>query len=392
LDELKEARAAQEAGDADYDKAAAEKERLEEAEEKEFIPLKVGSVTGARAKKQAASLLALAKSADFDTSLLEGLQGALTAKPAQRTAMDEMVIMAFETQVTTRIAELETAMAQLSPAREARAAAVQAKNDAHLVARERHVARQEALRKAVEAAKDSEAALAGRRRAVESVDSEFQELRARRAIMKDVLDDFVAGPAAALRELDPGPPTAEPPPPLGAEAAPAEAEGEIAALLEEEAAAGPGEGATEDTVEDAVEDAAGPAEDAAGPAEDAEAEVGSAPAAADVPGSDGAAPKDTEASVLRIMGMVEDMEDAEAEEAGGAPALAARAPRQEFSCKVCLKSTNEVALLLCDGMDGDCNAAYHYYCVGLDSVPEGDWFCPQCAGEEAKCFEALEPA
>ncbi|CAK0848635.1 unnamed protein product, partial [Prorocentrum cordatum] len=52
---------------------------------------------------------------------------------------------------------------------------------------------------------------------------------------------------------------------------------------------------------------------------------------------------------------------------------------EEQVCPACGEPGNEDALLLCDGREGRCNAAYHYYCVGLRRVPEGDWLCPACA-------------
>ncbi|KAI9675326.1 MAG: hypothetical protein M1817_001229 [Caeruleum heppii] len=57
--------------------------------------------------------------------------------------------------------------------------------------------------------------------------------------------------------------------------------------------------------------------------------------------------------------VVEDLGDEEAE---GEP------------CPICHESDNEEELLLCDS----CDANYHTYCIGLDSVPEGDWFCSRC--------------
>uniref|UniRef100_A0A7S0B8N9 PHD and RING finger domain-containing protein 1 n=1 Tax=Pyrodinium bahamense TaxID=73915 RepID=A0A7S0B8N9_9DINO len=47
-------------------------------------------------------------------------------------------------------------------------------------------------------------------------------------------------------------------------------------------------------------------------------------------------------------------------------------------CELCKEVGSESALLLCDGMHGTCNAAYHYTCVGLTAVPRGAWFCPDC--------------
>lgn len=43
-------------------------------------------------------------------------------------------------------------------------------------------------------------------------------------------------------------------------------------------------------------------------------------------------------------------------------------------CQHCGSGENEDRLLLCDR----CDTAWHTYCVGLDAVPEGEWFCPRC--------------
>ncbi|EEH44738.1 uncharacterized protein PADG_01027 [Paracoccidioides brasiliensis Pb18] len=43
-------------------------------------------------------------------------------------------------------------------------------------------------------------------------------------------------------------------------------------------------------------------------------------------------------------------------------------------CPICGYDDNEDVLLLCDG----CDVAIHTYCVGLDAVPSGPWFCSQC--------------
>jgi len=47
-------------------------------------------------------------------------------------------------------------------------------------------------------------------------------------------------------------------------------------------------------------------------------------------------------------------------------------------CERCKQVGDESQLLLCDGMHGTCNATFHVACVGLDSVPRGSWFCPDC--------------
>ncbi|KAM4054669.1 PHD-finger domain-containing protein [Hirsutella rhossiliensis] len=43
-------------------------------------------------------------------------------------------------------------------------------------------------------------------------------------------------------------------------------------------------------------------------------------------------------------------------------------------CPVCNSAEHEDVLLLCDG----CEAAYHTHCVGMDYVPQGDWYCMEC--------------
>ncbi|KAI0115785.1 hypothetical protein GGR51DRAFT_363356 [Nemania sp. FL0031] len=48
-------------------------------------------------------------------------------------------------------------------------------------------------------------------------------------------------------------------------------------------------------------------------------------------------------------------------------------------CPICNRADHEEVLLLCDS----CDAPYHTYCVGLDSVPRGHWFCLECS--QAAC-------
>ncbi|KAJ5102213.1 hypothetical protein NUU61_004435 [Penicillium alfredii] len=42
-------------------------------------------------------------------------------------------------------------------------------------------------------------------------------------------------------------------------------------------------------------------------------------------------------------------------------------------CTICGEADNE-DVLLCDG----CDAPSHLYCLGLDEIPSGSWYCPQC--------------
>lgn len=43
-------------------------------------------------------------------------------------------------------------------------------------------------------------------------------------------------------------------------------------------------------------------------------------------------------------------------------------------CRICGRTTDEQVMLLCDG----CEDGYHTYCLHLEHIPEGDWFCPKC--------------
>ena len=48
-------------------------------------------------------------------------------------------------------------------------------------------------------------------------------------------------------------------------------------------------------------------------------------------------------------------------------------------CPICESDDHEEVLILCDG----CDRGYHTYCVDLDAVPRGAWFCDDCATTRA---------
>ena len=45
-------------------------------------------------------------------------------------------------------------------------------------------------------------------------------------------------------------------------------------------------------------------------------------------------------------------------------------------CEVCHRGDDEEFLMLCDGCDAGC----HSFCVGLATVPRGQWYCGECRG------------
>ncbi|KAL8783952.1 MAG: hypothetical protein Q9213_004282 [Squamulea squamosa] len=48
-------------------------------------------------------------------------------------------------------------------------------------------------------------------------------------------------------------------------------------------------------------------------------------------------------------------------------------------CPICDDDDNEELLLSCDG----CGTDHHTYCVGLDEIPRGHWFCDTCVTQRA---------
>ena len=50
----------------------------------------------------------------------------------------------------------------------------------------------------------------------------------------------------------------------------------------------------------------------------------------------------------------------------------------EEGCYICGKNTDQANLLVCERCGGNC---CHYYCINLDKIPEGKWFCGYCMDE-----------
>lgn len=65
-----------------------------------------------------------------------------------------------------------------------------------------------------------------------------------------------------------------------------------------------------------------------------------------------------------------------------------------YPCAVCGTDHDASTLLLCDGLDGRCVSTAHTYCIGLEAVPENDWFCESCMekGEHRKDKESAAAA
>ena len=51
-------------------------------------------------------------------------------------------------------------------------------------------------------------------------------------------------------------------------------------------------------------------------------------------------------------------------------------------CRVCEKDNDHTNMLLCER----CSAEYHFYCIGLITVPTEDWFCGTLLAGRQHCF------
>lgn len=56
-------------------------------------------------------------------------------------------------------------------------------------------------------------------------------------------------------------------------------------------------------------------------------------------------------------------------------------------CLICGKADNSQVLLVCDMCDF---RICHTYCVGLDVIPDGDWFCPECVKKLKKSKKKMK--
>lgn len=55
-------------------------------------------------------------------------------------------------------------------------------------------------------------------------------------------------------------------------------------------------------------------------------------------------------------------------------------------CNVCGHDGDEADLLICDG----CETCWHTYCVGLERVPSGNWFCPSCLDQQPVGLDVVD--
>ncbi|GLI65819.1 hypothetical protein VaNZ11_009442, partial [Volvox africanus] len=52
---------------------------------------------------------------------------------------------------------------------------------------------------------------------------------------------------------------------------------------------------------------------------------------------------------------------------------------ESLRCQVCNRGDDDEQLLLCDG----CDRGFHTYCVEMDDIPQGEWYCLDCEQQRA---------
>lgn len=59
-------------------------------------------------------------------------------------------------------------------------------------------------------------------------------------------------------------------------------------------------------------------------------------------------------------------------------------------CVLCNNGENDHVLMLCD----ECDKGYHTYCINLNRIPEGTWYCPKCTHaqkeQKAKVYSGIK--
>jgi len=199
-----DAELAESEGNVELDKAVANKKELEEAQTEKVLPLKMGIPRPTQAAKFAQQLVAIGHKYECEESMLLGLPHVLPKKPQARTSFDDLILQAFETELSTKLADVELQIADEEPHRLKRAATVQLAKDGVSAARKRHQECMPTLHEAkrrkregetnVQVAKDAVAAY--RSRAQASRDTVEQGTRQ--------LADFRSGPRAGFDKLASG--------------------------------------------------------------------------------------------------------------------------------------------------------------------------------------------
>lgn len=146
----------------------------------------------------------MGKAYGFDESLLIGFPSALSKNRENRSSFDGMVLQAFETQVLTKLAELDKNIAEEMPGREARAAVVDSARASHEAVRERHLASLAALSAAQAALQEGERGAREAHKTCQRFGAELQGFAVELEHAEMELAAFRRGPLTAYDDLRAG--------------------------------------------------------------------------------------------------------------------------------------------------------------------------------------------
>ena len=102
-----------------------------------------------------------------------------------------------------------------------------------------------------------------------------------------------------------------------------------------------------------------------------------------VPSTSGASSSESVRLQDIFQGNIEDLKlEVECQDCGDDP----KKECAECGCTVCRQKTRPELNLMCD----ECEYCYHIFCLvpPLDSVPDGDWFCPNCRNDADEIVQA----
>mmetsp|Transcript_23840 Transcript_23840/g.43226 ORF Transcript_23840/g.43226 Transcript_23840/m.43226 type:complete len:371 (-) Transcript_23840:217-1329(-) len=221
LEPLKLAQANQKSGDADAESLEKTKAALEATVAELLTPMKE---TGG-SKRQLANLSKQLTTV-VETSLLEAMELPLLQKPEKRGTFDAVIIENLETQILAKKTSMEAKLQEEAPAREARAGAVTAAQEAHDTAKAEYETAATELKAAKEAEAAAKDAAATAKAAAKTLAAEILEAASQLDNARKTLEEFRSGPKAFFQELlertAPALEPEEPAAPAAADGAPAE--------------------------------------------------------------------------------------------------------------------------------------------------------------------------
>eukprot|EP00931_Biecheleriopsis_adriatica_P089088 TRINITY_DN63273_c0_g1_i1.p1 TRINITY_DN63273_c0_g1~~TRINITY_DN63273_c0_g1_i1.p1 ORF type:complete len:405 (+),score=138.85 TRINITY_DN63273_c0_g1_i1:55-1215(+) len=198
---LKEIQANQKKEDAEGETLDQQKADFEKLVAELLEPMKEAS---GRPAGNAAKLKALVKRLaymELEDSLIQAIKLPLSKKPEQRGRLDAVILEQLDLQLAEQRAALEAKLNDIAPSRDARAASVQAAQDAHDQAKTASDAATEELRAAKEAEAAAKAEMAAAKEGVKNLSTDLLAAAKQLERSREALEAFRSGPLASFNEL-----------------------------------------------------------------------------------------------------------------------------------------------------------------------------------------------